>query len=66
MTAPTHQYSRWPLTYDERRLVIESLLQIVKTASDLHSIRAARVLLEIDAQNVQAMERLDAAEYRTF
>jgi hypothetical protein len=45
------KFSRWPINDEDRRKVVETLLECVANGSPMHSIRAARVLMEIDVRN---------------
>ena len=45
---------RWNITQALRDEVIERLMEIVRGASQVHAIRAAKVLLEMDEQNITA------------
>lgn len=56
MIATTDQIEpqRWAITQALRDEVIERLMEIVRGASQVHAIRAAKVLLEMDEQNITA------------
>jgi len=44
-------FSRWPITDEDRRKVVDTLLECVANGSPMHQIRAAKTLLEIDVRN---------------
>ncbi len=59
VTQDSESWNRWPITSKDRKRVVERLLDIVTNGSPIHSIRAARTLIEMDAVNVQAMDVID-------
>lgn len=51
---PEIEPQRWNITQALRDEVIERLMQIVRGANQAQAIRAAKVLLEMDGQNITA------------
>jgi hypothetical protein len=44
-------FQRWPIDDQDRRKVVDVLLECVANGSPMHRIRAAKTLLEIDLRN---------------
>ena len=47
-------YARWQVSNDEKKIVKEQMMEIVRSGSNRERIMAAKVLLEMESQNIAA------------